>query len=142
MTAADPMPSLEYIERVRNVIVRSRILTIASWQWRTKMVGAIITFFVLFGLIKTFERKRDDLDNFNIATVAIVPILSVILVSGALAFFYPNPTLQVFLPPLVLIGTTFALLWKNLEIPVGRSIGYTVAVVVVNELLAYVFARS
>jgi hypothetical protein len=75
MTAADPMPSLEYIERVRNVIVRSRILTIASWQWRTKMVGAIITFFVLFGLIKTFERKRDDLDNFNIATVAIVPIL-------------------------------------------------------------------
>ncbi len=33
------------------------------------MIGAFFTFLVLFGLIKTFERKRDDLENFNIATV-------------------------------------------------------------------------
>lgn len=106
------------------------------------MIGAFVTFLVLFGLIKIFERKRDDLDNFSIATVAIVPILSVILVGGALLFFYPNPTLQMVLPPLVLIGMTFALLWKNLEIPVGRSIGYTAVVVLVNELLAYFLAPS
>ena len=39
------------------------------------MIGAFITFLVLFGLIKVFEKSRDDLDNFAIATVAIVPIL-------------------------------------------------------------------
>ena len=106
------------------------------------MFGAFLTFLVLFGLIKTFERKRDDLDNFNIATVAIVPIIAFVLVASALGIFYPDPTLQLVLPPLVLIGTTFLLLWKNLEIPVGRSIGYTIAVVVVNEAIGYLLASG
>lgn len=44
------------------------------------MLGALLTFLVLFALIKVFERKRDDLDNFNIGTVADVPVLSVIAV--------------------------------------------------------------
>jgi len=106
------------------------------------MLGAFFTFLVLFGLVKTFERKRDDLDNFSIATVAIVPVIAVVLVAGALAMFFPEPMLQMVLPPLVLIGTTFGLLWKNLEIPVGRSIGYTVAVVVANEVLAFLLTPS
>jgi len=45
------------------------------------MIGAFFTFLVLFGLLKIFERERDDLDNFNIATIAVVPVLSVALVS-------------------------------------------------------------
>ena len=46
------------------------------------------------------------------------------------------------LPPLALIGLTFFLLYKNLEIPVGRSIAYTAAVVIVNEVLAFVLVAS
>ncbi len=104
------------------------------------MIGAFITFLVLFGLIRVFERGRDDLDNFVVATVVIIPILSTILVQVVLGFLYPEPLLLYLLPPLVLIGLTFALLWKHLEIHFGRAIGYTIAVAVVNESLAFVLA--
>jgi len=106
------------------------------------MFGAILTFLVLFGLLKVFEREREDLDNFSIATVAVVPVLSVVLVSMALGFLYPNPTLLTLLPPLILIGMTFGLLWKNLDIPFGRSLGYTLVVVIVNETLGYFLPAS
>ncbi len=87
-----------------------------------------------------FERGRDDLDGFQIATVAVIPILVVIVLRIALGFLYPQPILMTVLPPLVLIGLTFFLLYKNLEIALGRAIAYTVAVVIVNETLAVVFA--
>jgi hypothetical protein len=106
------------------------------------MIGAFVTFLVLFGLVKTFERKRDDLDNFNIATVAVVPVLSVILVRIVLSFVYPDPTLMALLPAAALIGLTFGLLWKNLDIPVGRSVIYTIVVLVVNEVLAFFLTSS
>jgi len=107
------------------------------------MLGsALITFGVLFGLIKIFERDRDDLDNFQIGMVAVVPILVVVIISVVLGLLYPQPLLMATLPPLVLIGATFFLLYKNLEIPMGRSIAYTVAVVIVNEILAFGLAAS
>ena len=106
------------------------------------MLGAFLTFLVLLGLIKVFERKRDDLDNFSVVMVAVVPVICVVLVNWSLAIFYPDPALQAFLPLLVLIGVTFALLWKNLEIPVGRAIGYTVAVVLVNGLLGFMMTSG
>ncbi len=106
------------------------------------MLGALITFLILFGLIKVFERSRDDLDSFQIGTVAVVPILIVVIIRVVLGLLYPHPVLMMVLPPLALVGFTFFLLYKNLEIPLGRSIGYTVAVVVVNEVLALVFASS
>lgn len=46
------------------------------------------------------------------------------------------------LPPIVLIGLTFFLLNKNLEIPFGRSVAYTLAVVIVNEALALLLVSS
>ena len=103
------------------------------------MLGALITFLVLFGLIKIFERDRDDLDNFQISLVAVVPVLVVIVIRVTLGLLYPQPILMMTLPPLALIGFTFFLLYKNLEIPMARSIAYTFAVVVVNELLAVIF---
>ena len=106
------------------------------------MIGALITFVVLFGLIKVFERSRDDLDNFQIGTVAVVPILVVVIVRVVLGLLYPQPVLMMALPPLALIGSTFLLLYKILEIPIGRSIGYTIAVVIVNEVLALVLSAK
>jgi len=104
------------------------------------MLGALITFLVLFGLIKIFERSRDDLDGFQIGTVAIIPILVVVVIQVVLGLLYPQPILMLVLPPLVLIGLTFFLLYKHLEIPVGRSVAYTVTVVIVNQVLAVIFA--
>ena len=101
------------------------------------MIGALITVIVLFGAIKVFDRDRDDLDTFAIATVAVVPVLIVVLLRIALGMFFPDPTLAIVLPPIVLIGATFGILWKHLEFPVGRSILYTVLVLLVNEGLAF-----
>jgi len=67
------------------------------------MLGALITFLVLFGLIKIFERSRDDLDGFQIGTVAIIPILVVVVIQVVLGLLYPQPILMLVLPPLVLI---------------------------------------
>ena len=106
------------------------------------MLGALITFAVLFGLITIFERDRDDLDNFQISMVAVVPIIVVVLIRVVLGLVYPQPILMIALPPLALIGVTFLLLYKNLEIPVGRSIGYTVAVVIVNEALGFILMAA
>lgn len=106
------------------------------------MIGAFVTFLVVFALIKVFERNRDDLDNFNIATVAVVPVITVILVRIGLGFLYPDPTLMLLLPALVLIGMTFGLLWKNLDIPAGRSAAYTVVVLLVNEGLGLLLAQA
>lgn len=97
------------------------------------MLGALLTFLVLVALVKIFERKRDDLDNFSIATVAVVPVLSVIAVRVTLGMLYPNPVLILLVPLIVLIGMTFFLLWKHLDIPASRSAAYTFAVILVNE---------
>ena len=101
------------------------------------MISILVTFVVLFGMIKVFERDRDDLDSFQVATVAIVPVLIVVLLRAGLALLLPIPVVVTLLPPIVLIAATFLLLYKNLEIPLGNSIAYTVAVVIVNETLAY-----
>lgn len=106
------------------------------------MLGALLTFVVLFALVKLFERKRDDLDNFSIATVAIIPVLSVIAARVIIGLLFPDPILTVVLPAAVLIGATFFLLWKHLEIPVGRSVTYTVVVLLANEGIVYLLLAT
>ena len=106
------------------------------------MDGALVTFFVLFGLIQLFERGREDLDNFTIGTVAVVPVLAAILVRFVVGLLYPDPVILLVLPLVLLIVLTFILLWKNLEIPVARSVLYTVVVVAVNKGLGFILAAG
>ena len=106
------------------------------------MINALVAFIVLFGAIKLCERQRDDLDNFAIATAAVVPVLIVFLLRIVLALTFPDPTLTTVLPPIVLIGATFGLLWKNLEIPAGRAALYTVLVVLVNDGLGFLLMSA
>ena len=44
------------------------------------MIGAILSFVFLYALIFVFERKRDDLDAFSIATAVVVPTIVVVLI--------------------------------------------------------------
>ena len=106
------------------------------------MIGALLTFFLLFGLIKIFERKRDDLDGFTIGTVAVVPVLALVVVNVVLAFTIPESVVALFLPFIVLVALTFGLLWKHLDIPIARSVGYTMAVVTFNIVLGLFFASG
>lgn len=96
------------------------------------MIGAFLTVVFLFGAIRLFEKDRDDIETFNLLTVAIVPAIAsflTLLVVGA--FFVEMPLLRL-LPLAVSIGMTFGLLWKNLEIPAGRSAIYTLGVFALN----------
>lgn len=104
------------------------------------MLGALITFAVLFGLIRLFERKRDDLDGFDIGMVAIVPVLVVVIIQVVVGFFFPDPLLMRVLPPIALAGFTFVLLFKHLDIAPGRAIAYTLTVVAVNSVMAMMLA--
>ncbi len=104
------------------------------------MIGAFFSFIVLFSAIKLVERGRDDLDNFVVATVVVIPILVAILIRVLVGILYPEPLLLAILPPVALIALTFGLLWKHLEIHAGRAVGYTVLVLVVNEALALLLA--
>ena len=106
------------------------------------MIGAFLTFLLLFGLIKGFERERDDLDGFTIGTVAVVPVLALILINVAIAFTIPESAVARFLPFIVLVALTFGLLWKHLEIPIARSAAYTAAVVAFNIALGFFFASG
>jgi hypothetical protein len=105
-------------------------------------LGALITFAALFGLVRVFERGRDDLGNFQIGMVAVVPVVVAVITTEVLGLLYPQPVLMMVVSPLVHIGVTFFLLYKNLEIPIGRSIAYTVAVVTVNQVLAVILASG
>ena len=106
------------------------------------MFAAFITFLVLVALIKIFERKRDDLDNFNVAMVAIVPVLVVFMVGFGMGMLVPDPGNLVFMLPAIQIALTFILLWKNLEIPVAKSLAYTITVVLVHQALGWFLTRG
>ena len=47
----------------------------------------MLTFIFLFAIIYLFDRKRDDLDGFTIATAVVVPALLTFLFRMAAAFF-------------------------------------------------------
>ena len=106
------------------------------------MLGAIITIFVLFGMVRLLEKDRDDIDTFQLATVAVVPSLCVILYRVVVGLILPDPILMTIVPPILLIALTFGLLWKHLEIPLGRSVLYTVVVIVVNIGLGWLLAPA
>ena len=89
------------------------------------MILAVLQFGVLFLAIRTLEREREDLDSFSIATAVIVPLLTAALLSWWIALTAPQWPFVRLLPPTA--GTLVALLvlWRHLELPLWRSLGYT-----------------
>ncbi len=98
------------------------------------MVGAILTFIFLYGLIYFFERDRDDLDGFTIATAVVVPTIIMIFVqigAGLLGLGQWAGLISL----AALVVATYLVLAIHLEIKRGHAIAYTAAVVVFNILL-------
>jgi hypothetical protein len=101
------------------------------------MIGALVTFLVLYGLLYWLERNRTEVDAFSIGAVAVVPVLLVVLVSIGLAFLYPDPVALAVVPLLTLLVATFVLLLKIMRLSVGRSAAYTAVVLVLNVGLSF-----
>ena len=101
------------------------------------MLGVAVNFVVLYGIVWLFERKRSELDAGSIATAVIIPVIVLILFRVA-AYFLGLGVVGDISSPILYLLVTFFVLWKLLEIPVGRSATYSIALFVVNVGLAMV----
>jgi len=89
---------------------------------------ALLTFAFLYVLIFALEKNR-AIGPFLVAEAIVVPIIVAFLpavVDGLLGYML----LAGWLLTLILLGTTFFAVWRLLEIPAHRSVGYAAAVAV------------
>ena len=95
------------------------------------MLTGLLVFVFLYGLIAIFERNRDDLDAFSIATAVIGPTLAIVVmrIIGSVLGLGPWAGL---LEVLTLIIVTYLVLTKHLDFSAKRAIWYTVAVFFFN----------
>ncbi len=97
------------------------------------MIGPIFTFFLLYVMIKASEGRRQDVDGLLVVTVALIPALAVIVVTGVLRPIGLEPVIVIGIRALVLAVVTCGLLWKFLGIPAGRSLAFTAIAILVSE---------
>ncbi len=90
---------------------------------------AFLTFVFLYALIFIVERKRRDIDAFLVAVAVVAPVIAAFLVTIAAGFFGYR-ALAAWLWMLTLLGVTFVVLRRTLEMPAGRALSYTGAVLV------------
>ena len=97
------------------------------------MIGPIFTFLVLYILIKASEGNREDVSGLMIVILALIPAVSVIVATGLLRPVGLEPWVLICLRSVLLAGITLGLLWKFLGVPVGRSLAFSAATVLVSE---------
>jgi hypothetical protein len=98
------------------------------------MIGAIFTFVLLYALIYLFERQRDDLDAFSIATAVVVPTILVLVVHFMLRFAGIDRWAGL-VEILVLVVATYMVLTMSLAIRRARALTYTSVILVFNFAL-------
>ena len=91
----------------------------------------MLTFVFLFALVYIFDRKRDDLDAFSIATAVVVPAILVFMFNMVAAYFEFG-TWAAFAELGLLVVSTYLVLNLNLGFKAGRSAAYTAAVLAFN----------
>lgn len=99
----------------------------------------MLTFLFLFAMIYLFDRKRDDLDGFSIATAVVAPAIVVFLfriTAGMLEFGLWAAFAELGL----LLVATFLVLRFVLAFKATRAAAYTAAVLVFNIAVGAVFA--
>jgi len=106
------------------------------------MIGALVTFLVLYALLFWLERSRTEVDGFSIATVAAAPVMLAVVVKIALGFLFPHPLALAYLPLVAMLITTIILLLRMMELPAGRSAAYTVVVLVLNVGLSLILLQE
>ena len=98
----------------------------------------MLTFLFLYGLILVFDRKRDDLDAFTVATAAFVPAVLVFLFRMA-AGYLEFGAWAAFAELGLLIVATYLVLTLNLGFKAGRAAAYTGAVFALNIAASFGF---
>lgn len=99
----------------------------------------MLTFAFLFGLIYLFDRKRDDLDAFSIASAVVVPAILVFIfrmISGYLEWGLWAAFAELGL----LVISTYLVLNLVLGFKALRSMAYACSVLVFNVVVGVVIA--
>jgi len=103
------------------------------------MIGIAATFVFVYAMIWLFERKRRQIEPFEIALIVVGPAI----VSGIVRFGFLYAGLRHWagLSAAVLFAaTTFVLLVKPLAFPVKRAVVYTGAVFAFNLAVGFALA--
>ena len=103
------------------------------------MLGTLLVGVLLYGLLWVFERKRVELDAFNVFAAVIVPSLVVFLLQFGLSFLDVGVVWGL-VAPLLFYLVTFIMLWKVVEVTTGRSATYTVFVLVAQLAFGFLLA--
>ncbi len=97
------------------------------------MISFFFTFLVLYILLKASESNREDVSGFMIVSLALIPALAVIVLTGVLRPVGLEPVVLIGIRAVFLGALTFGLLWKFLGMPVGRSLMFAAIVIFVSE---------
>jgi hypothetical protein len=76
------------------------------------MIGMTLTFMFLYALVFVFERKRREVDAFQIATAVIVPVVLAFIVGFGIGQVAP-PILTAVSAAIVLLITTYLVLLQS-----------------------------
>ena len=105
------------------------------------MIGMGLTFVFLYALIFAFERKRREVDAYQIAIAVIIPVLSAFLVGVGVGRLAP-PIGTAVSAAVVLVIATYLVLLKVMGLPRQRAAAYTAATfafyVTFEAIFAYV----
>jgi len=104
-------------------------------------MGWITSFLFLFALLYLFERKRIQLDWFQVLVVALVPAV-ISLLKSLLAMVVALPTVVDGFVWLAAYPIVFILLWKMMALPAARAAAYTLALFVFDVAITYVVLKS
>lgn len=103
------------------------------------MIGIIATFIFVYALIWIFERKKREIEAFEIGLIVLGPLILAGIVRFLCLFLGLDVWSEV-IAAAVFAATTFVLLMKPLEFTARRAAAYTTAVFAFNitiSLLAY-----
>jgi hypothetical protein len=103
------------------------------------MIGMGLTFVFLYALIFAFERKRMEVDAYQIAIAVIIPVLSAFLVGVGVGRLAP-PIGTAVSAAVVLVIATYVVLLKVMGLPKERSAAYSAAVFVFYVMFEASFA--
>lgn len=105
------------------------------------MIGMALTFVFLYSLIYVFERKRREVDAYQIATAVIVPVVLAFLVGFGVGRVAPSIGAAVS-AAIVLVLATYLVLLKVMGLPSRLSAIYTAAVFVFYVTFEAIFAYT
>jgi len=105
------------------------------------MIGMALTFVFLYALIFVFERKRREIDAYQIATAVIVPVVLAFIVGFGIGQVV-SPIWTAVSAAIVLVIATYLVLLKVMGLPRGVSAAYTAAVFVFYVTFEAIFAYA